>query len=122
MADFGGQKPAECKMLGRLGKERNPLSSPAARTPWLLGEKKAQRGKHRTEAIEVTEGGLGVAGQRILSVTTWHPGEKKHIGPVSRTQATASTDPLCDLYNLCAMLSRFADFSHASPINFSRSS
>jgi hypothetical protein len=54
MADLGGQKAAECKMLGRLGAERNPLSSYVTRTPWLLGEKK-RNGLFSTQATVSTD-------------------------------------------------------------------
>jgi hypothetical protein len=87
MADLGGQKAAECKMLGRLGKERNPLSSSVVRTPWLPGEKKAQWGKLRTE---VTEGDYGCLPENSIG-NDLASGEKKGNGPVSRTEAAAST-------------------------------
>jgi hypothetical protein len=89
MADLGGQKAAECKMLGRLGAERNPLSSYVTRTPWLLGEKKrnlglvlAPRPPRSTEP--------SVTSVRCFSHWAWfsHPSRRVH-------------GTLC---NLCAML------------------
>jgi hypothetical protein len=66
MVDLSGPKAAKSETLGRLGQERNPSS--VTRTPWLLGEKQVQRGKHRTEVTEVTEGGFGLMPIEILSV------------------------------------------------------
>ena len=35
-------------------------------TTWRLGENRAQRGKHRTEVTEVTEGGLGLVARNSI--------------------------------------------------------
>ena len=36
------------------------------RQPWRLGENRAQRGKHRTEVTEVTEGGFGLVARNSI--------------------------------------------------------
>ena len=57
-------------------------------TPWLMGEKRANWGKHRTEVTEVTEGEhYGEA-----SVTPWLMGGKRANWGKHRTEVTEVTE------------------------------
>ena len=56
-------------------------------TTWRLGENRAQRGKHRTEVTEVTEGDLGWW-PGIRSATRWRLGENRAQRGKHRTEAT----------------------------------
>ncbi len=48
-----------------------------------LGEKHAYWGKHRTEATEVTEGGIGIMSQRLSVVTGAFGRETRVLGKAS---------------------------------------
>jgi hypothetical protein len=106
-------KAAESETLGRLAKERNPL------TPWLPGEKQVQqkkashrghRGHRGAENYPLTITSPSLALVRWLSPFRLfsHGSRRVH----QRPPPTRSPSPLCDLCGLCAMLSPFRLFSH----------
>jgi hypothetical protein len=91
--------------------------------PWLMGEKHGNWGKHRTE---VTEGRIGKPCRRSRATIRVYPflisvtvGDAFSGSRVSLPSATVSpkplahnaSSPLCDLRDLCAMLSPNSRFS-----------
>ena len=93
--------------LGRIGRNGESIAQRSRRsqrgdwgwwpgirsaTTWCLGgENPAQRGKHRTEVTEVTEGGFGLV-VRIRSATTWRLGENRAQRGKHRTEVTEVTE------------------------------